>query len=88
MELGSKVRIKTTGVEGIVAAKSEELHGAPLARVEYKSTTGTHCSDWIAQDGLEPTEAPIAGRPFPGSGDPGDPGPGAPDVEPKRETTE
>lgn len=56
MELGSKVRIKTTGVEGVVAAKSEELHGSPLARVEYKSTTGTHCSDWIAQDGLEPTE--------------------------------
>lgn len=27
-------------------------------------------------------------RPFPGSGDPGDPGPGTPDVEPKRETTE
>lgn len=48
--LGQKVRIKTTGIEGVVAARAEYLHGSPRIVVEYATTNMKHTAEWLSEE--------------------------------------
>lgn len=84
--IGKTVREKMTGLKGTVTAVAQYVTGPDRARVECVDTSGAHFERWFDLEGIEEVEAPTAERPFPGSGDPGDPGTEVP--APKLETTE
>lgn len=86
--IGKTVKDKVTGTRGTVTGIFIPMTGSDRAQVEYKTSTGAANVDWFDLERIEEVEAPTAERPFPGSGDPGDPGPGAPDISPAREATE
>jgi len=57
ISLGQKVKMKTTGIAGVVAARAEYLHGTPRIVVEYATTNGKHTAEWLNEEEVVPVEA-------------------------------
>lgn len=54
MNLGDRVKFRTTGVVGVVAARAVYADGStPQVRVEYQNANGSHMEDWTPETAVE-----------------------------------
>lgn len=56
IELGTRVRDTVTGIEGVVVARAEYLHGVPRLAVDRVTGDDKLVTDWIEEDRVLPVD--------------------------------